>query len=384
MMTSKPSPPPLRERWTDELLEPLRSAGDSVADPVIASTFASNDVGTVNRMLRSIEHNDHIVPAEMPDAIEDFLNQTDDWPAWADAEKIRLGQQLFSRYGMEMTLALFTWSLPSCYSCAKGARVLAWTNRIDKYVDRRIIETAQFLLDVMAPGGLERGGYGVRTAQKIRLLHATIRYHILQDPSWRQADWGTPINQEDQAGTLLSFALLPRVLTRLGLDFTAAEEEAFFHAWKVIGHIMGIDARLLATSPDDGQALWDSILRRQMAPSEAGRKLTQALIGHMKQRIPGELFDGLPAVFIRELCGDELAEVLGVEEADWTRRLVGVMRWMFGTADEAQDRSRLVARVAGGMARRLIEGLHTVERGGKRVTFRIPESLQDSWSTQSS
>ena len=378
-MTHMTHQPP-SERWSDAVLEPFRGVGDPVADPVIAKVFADNDVTVVNRMLLSIETNEHIVPAEMPDGIENYLNQTDDWPAWADAEKIRLGQQLFSRYGMEMTLALFTWSLPCCYSCRKGAEVLAWTNRIDKYVSRRLIETAQFLLDVMAPGGLERGGYGVRTAQKIRLLHTSIRHHILRDPRWRLAEWGTPINQEDQAGTLLSFALLPRVLTRLGLDFTREEEEAFFHAWMVIGHFLGIDPALRPAHLDDGQALWDSILRRHVAPSEAGTRLTRALLGYLKDRIPGEMFDGLPATFVREFCGDAIADVLGVEQADWTRRLLGAVRWIVGAADEAQDRSRLVSKAAGTLSRKLLEGLHTLERGGKRVTFRIPQSLQDSWS----
>jgi hypothetical protein len=215
----------------------------------------------------------------MPDAVENYLNQTDDWPAWADPEKVRVGQQLFNRYGMQMTLALFTWSLPCCYTWAKGARVLVWTGRIDKYVHRRIIETAQFLLDVMAEGGLERGGFGVRTAQKIRLLHTAIRYHVTRDPRWPASELGPPINQEDQAGTLLSFALLPRVLTKLGLDFTAEEEDAFVHCWKVIGHIMGIEEALLPRDPEDGQQLWDSIMRRNMAPSEGGTRADQAAGG---------------------------------------------------------------------------------------------------------
>lgn len=135
------------------------------------------------------------------------LNQTDDWPAWADPEKVRLGQRLFQRYGMQMTLAYFTWSLPCCYAWAKAAKVLTWTGGIDKNVHRRIIETAQFVLDVMVEGGLEPKGFGVRTAQKIRLLHATIRYHVGREPKWRASEWDTPANQEDHVATLLTLAL---------------------------------------------------------------------------------------------------------------------------------------------------------------------------------
>ncbi|WNG32104.1 DUF2236 domain-containing protein [Cystobacter fuscus] len=365
-------------RWTDALLEPFRSVGDPVADPVVESIFANNEAAVVTRMLRSIAANEHLVPAEMPDAVENYLNQTDDWPAWADPEKVRIGQRLFGRYGMQMALALFTWSLPSCYACAKGAQVLTATGRIDKYVNHRIIETSQFLLDVMAEGGLERGGRGVRTAQKIRLLHATIRYHVRHYPKW-QPEWGTPINQEDQAITLLTFALLPRTLTKLGLDFTPEEEDAFFHCWRVIGHILGIDAALLPRDPNEGQQLWDAITRRQVAPSEAGRTLTRALINYMKELVPGTMLDGLPAALIRELCDKPIAQAVLTEEPDWAHHLLGPMRVFFNLTDEAQDSSGIVARISGTFSRKLLEGLYSIKRGDKQLMFHIPQSLQDAW-----
>ncbi|AUX42386.1 hypothetical protein SOCE26_038170 [Sorangium cellulosum] len=373
-----------RGRWTDAMLEPFRSVGDPVADPVIQAVFADNDVETVNRMLRSIEANEHIIPAEMPDAVEVYLNQTDDWPAWAEAEKVRLGQRLFHRYGMQMTLALFTWSLPCCYAWAKAARVLTWTGGIDKYVHRRIIETAQFVLDVMAEGGLEHGGFGVRTAQKIRLLHAAIRYHVRRDPRWQSSEWGVPVNQEDQVATLLSLALVPRVLTKLGLDFTPEEEDAYFHCWKLIGHFMGIDPALLPRDLDDGQELWDAILERQVAPSEDGAALTKALVDYLKMRIPGTMIDGLAVTLMRELCSEAVAEAVGLEKTDWTRHLLAPMRWVVNLADEAQDQSSLAAKISALLSRKLIEGLHASERGGKRVTFRIPQSLQEAWGVSSS
>ncbi|MGK3983091.1 oxygenase MpaB family protein [Sorangium sp. So ce136] len=376
--------PVSRGRWTDAMLEPFRSVGDPVADPVIQAVFTGNDAETVNRMLRSIEANEHIIPAEMPDAVEVYLNETDDWPAWADAEKVRVGQRLFHRYGMQMTLALFTWSLPCCYAWANAARVLTWTGGIDKYVHRRIIETAQFVLDVMAEGGLEHGGFGVRTAQKIRLLHAAIRYHIRRDPRWQSSEWGVPVNQEDQVATLLSLALVPRVLTKLGLDFTPEEEDAYFHCWRLIGHFMGIDPALLPRDLDDGQELWDAILERQVAPSEDGAALTKALVDYLKMRIPGTMIDGLAVTLIRELCSEAVAEAVGLEKTDWTRHLLVPMRWAFNLADEAQDQSSLAAKSSAFLSRKLIEGLHASERGGKRVTFRIPQSLQDAWGVSSS
>ncbi|REG27091.1 uncharacterized protein DUF2236 [Archangium gephyra] len=384
-MPETPEAPPSssassRGRWTDEVLEPFRSMGEPVADAAIQAVFANNEVAAVNRILQSLHSNVHLVPSEMPDAVETYLNQTDDWPEWADAEKVRLGQQLFQRYGMQMTLAYFTWSLPCCYAWAKAAKVLTWTGGIDKHVHRRIIETAQFVLDVMAEGGLGPKGFGVRTAQKIRLLHATIRYHVGKDPTWQASEWGTPANQEDHIATLLTLALVPRVLTKLGLDFTREEEDAYFHCWKVIGHFLGIHPTLLPRDLDDAEQLWEAIQQRQVRPSEDGVALTKALVDYLKMRIPGTMMDGIVVTTMRELCSVAVAEAVGLEKTDWTRHLVAPMRLMFSLSDEAQDQADFAAKMSASLSRKLLEGLHSSETGGSRVTFRIPQSLQESWN----
>jgi len=368
----------LSSRWTRNTLDLYREIGDPQADSVIEKIFGLNQVDAVNKLLKDIQKNDDLVAVEMPDELEDFLNTTDDWPSWADREQIRLGQQLFSRYGMQMTMALFCWSLPSCYSCAKGAQVLSMTHRITKRIHQRLMETAQFLLDVMAEGGLEPNGRGVRTAQKIRLLHTTIRYHMRQYPRWR-AEYGVPINQEDLVGTMLSFALLPLTLTKLGLDFTTEEEAAFFHCWRIIGSIMGIQEEMLPRDVEDGKALWDAILAHHAAPSDAGRELTAALVDYMKERVPGKMFDGIVPVLIREFCDERVVEAVGIERADWTRHFLRPLRWIWGVNDEMQDRSNLAAQLSGAFSRRLIEGLHYLEREGQKTEFTIPKSLQDNW-----
>jgi uncharacterized protein (DUF2236 family) len=379
-MSSSSSSSSSRGRWTDEVLEPFRSMGEPVADAVIQSVFANNEVDAVNRILRSLHSNVHLVPAEMPDAVEDYLNQTAAWPEWADAEKVLLGQRLFQRYGMQMTLAYFTWSLPSCYAWAKAAKVLTWTGGIDKNVHRRIIETAQFVLDVMVEGGLGPQGFGVRTAQKIRLLHATIRYHVGKDPKWQASEWGTPANQEDHVATLLTLALVPRVLTKLGLDFTPEEEDAYFHCWRVIGHYLGIHVDLLPRDLEDAQQLWEAIQQRQVRPSEDGAALNRALVEFLESRIPGTMMDGIVVATMHELCGEAVADAVGLEKTDWTRHLMGPMRWMFSLSDEVQDQSGFAAKISASLSRKLLEGLHSSETGGNRVTFRIPQSLQESWN----
>jgi hypothetical protein len=97
-------------------------------------------------------------------------------------------------------------------------------------------------------------------------------------------------------------------------------------------------------------------------------------------RIPGTMMDGIVVSTMRELCSEAVADAIGLEKADWTRHLMGPMRWMFFLSDEAQDQAGFAARISASLSRKLLEGLHASETGGSRVTFRIPPSLQESWN----
>ena len=67
-----------------------------------------------------------------------------------------------------------------------------------------------------AAGALDAGGAGIRSAQKVRLMHDAVR-HLILEHGWDPA-LGLPINQEDQLGTLLTFsAVILDGLRKLGL-----------------------------------------------------------------------------------------------------------------------------------------------------------------------
>lgn len=87
---------------------------------------------------------------------------------------------------------------------------------------------------------------------------------------------------------------------------------------------------------------------------------------------------------IREMCSEAVVEAVGLEKNDWTRHLLGPMRLIPNLADEAQDQSSFAAKISAALSRKLIEGLHASERGGNRVTFRIPQSLDDAWGISGS
>jgi len=66
-------------------------------------------------------------------------------------------------------------------------------------------------------------------------------------PLWADS-WGRPLNQEDLAGTLLTFTTVVfDAFRRSGVETTSDEREEYFHLWRVIGSLLGIRSELIPT-----------------------------------------------------------------------------------------------------------------------------------------
>jgi len=370
-------------RWTDAALEPLRTVGDPDADRVVAELFdrGENVVHAVNLLMRDLVENTDVPARSLPAEARRFF-QGERLPAWADAGKLAAGQGVFHRYGPLTILLLNTYSLPICYAAKKGVQVLARTGRLSSNPRRRITETAQLVIDVMAPGGLDptsEAGAGLRTAQKVRLMHATIRRLIADDPTW-DPDFGLPINQEDLLGTLMSFSVATLDgLARLGVALSAAEVDAYMHTWNVVGAVMGVREDLLPASYAEGRALADRIAERHFAACPEGQALTRALLDMMEHMVPGTAFDGVPAEFVRYFAGDRVADLLDVPRPAERSRFVDLWR-LFGRAgDRAGDESPVLVHAAQLLSRALVQALLLVNRGGQRTPFNIPTELRQVW-----
>jgi hypothetical protein len=107
------------------------------------------------------------------------------------------------------------------------------------------------------------------------------------------------------AGTLMTFSIVVLdALRTLDTSFGDADADAYFHAWNYVGHVMGIDERLMTDGVDDGRALWVRIAARDWEASPEGRAMTKALVGAMEHATPGTLFDGFASYCVRHLGGE--------------------------------------------------------------------------------
>jgi ER-bound oxygenase mpaB/B'/Rubber oxygenase, catalytic domain len=367
------------ERWSDALLDAARQQTDPPADRVVAELFATGEAVAVNGLMRTLVENDGLPPDALPPVVRDYLASSAAMPSWADPQRIEAGERVFWRYGPAVIAILHCYSLPFCYAAAKGVRVLALTARLSTNPTRRIVETAQMVVDVMRPGGLGAVGTGIRTTQKVRLMHAAVRFLIGRYDGWKP-EWDKPINQEDMVGTLLSFSWSTLDgLRRLGYGITDDEAEGYLHCWKVTGHILGIRPELFPNDYADAEALARRIQQRQYGACEEGRMMTAALVGMMQHYIPGNALDGLPPVLIRYFLGDSVAGILGVEAGDATRALIEPMKLIGRLKSDLVHSSEDFARVHELFGRALIEGIMLVGRGGKRIPFTIPTELLQAW-----
>jgi hypothetical protein len=371
----------------DEHLEAMRAEGDPLADATVAALFEDGGIGSVNRLLRDLSRNDDALPDGIPQALRDYLGATAR-PTALDGEKRRRAEAIFALHGPAILLVLGFYSLPAAYAAGKGVQVLHRTSYLLERPLVRLAETAQMVVDVMAPGALSPSGRGIRTAQKVRLMHAAVRYHLqrAKERPW-DASLGLPINQEDLAGTLMTFSyVVLEGLPRLGIKLSPEDQEAWLHAWVDMGRRLGVAERLLPASVDEARELTALIRKRQIVASPEGQQLAASLLQAMRARLPPGL-SGIAGSLVHHFLGrdaflqQDVAALLGVPRADWTRLLPPALAGMSRLGQQLGADSRLLAPVTRFASRKVVKLMLTQENDG-RAPFAIPASLSAAWGAE--
>jgi hypothetical protein len=165
-------------------------------------------------------------------------------------------------------------------------------------------------------------------------------------------------------------------MRRFRIPINDSEEQAYLHAWKVVGHIMGIHPDLLPHDPQDAYDLAETIFERQRGPSEASTALAKALLDFMQLQTPGKLFDGMPATIIRHAIDPQVADMLQVPESDWTVILLNIEEALARLFERFLQRDARSSRILERYSFNMVQEIVKIERGGKRTLFTIPSSLR--------
>ncbi len=186
-------------------------------------------------------------------------------------------------------------------------------------------------------------GKGYITAKKIRFLHATMRFMLMNPAAMAKmrgtthqpkeasfsesiqynnepydaSNLGLPVNQEDQAYTLLTFAYcIPKGLEKLGLYWSKEEAEAFLHTWKLVGYTMGIQENLMVDTLDDAEKLFKFIQHRQAGESAQAKQLSKTVVYFFQDYLPEHfgLSRGLATRLITDQLGATHAKMILPQE----------------------------------------------------------------------
>lgn len=374
---------------SDAALASMQQHADPLADDTIADILGPwppglpsvdapqwERIATVNRLFGEWTTNASIdgwkasgegVTPELAQALQDYLAKGQALPDWADARKIERAEKIFFDHGALSCILLFCASLPECYVIPDLSSVLHTAGQLEQHTEYRIRSTAAMIFPVMMHGGMTRSdGAGVAQILKVRLIHATIRnlimrgrpesavkdllaqlniagagklgalpglpsrptmYQALFARGWDLANDGLPCNQEELAYTLLTFGyVFLRSMRRLGIGLAQHDEEAYLHAWNVVGHVLGIERGLMVETMDQGRELMARMQARGRAEPvtpDPRPGLGQALMATMANSIPWDIAKPFPQLMTRFLCGKATAGDLGLTQpVPWSSALL--------------------------------------------------------------
>lgn len=319
---------------TDEALAGFRNIMDPYADDVAAAIIASPHASQVYAALGSIKLNNDLITLQTFKAINDAMTNcntetdqdhkdlvnnlnfyfSDEFTPHhftispAEKEILHKAALFFNTHAVEATIILAVRSLLKQYAAYNATQVLGSTQMLKQYPHRRILATMDFVLDVMANNAFEPTGAGMRSIQKLRLVHAMIRHRIktksrqdenkndspIKDNShavpqfhettpaanrydpqisttywngrntWNAQAWGEPINQQDMIFAVHTFSV--EVLDGLiesGEKISEEDKQIYYMAWNIIGRLLGVNNEINPTDYYKGKALQQRIYNAQ-------------------------------------------------------------------------------------------------------------------------
>lgn len=344
-LAGPPAFSPLAMLSTTEI-QNARGIADPAADAVMATLFGTDQIDDVNELMANLRDNSHDpdIIDQLPVSLKQFIQNEMQVAPGADQARVRRGQELFLRYSGVAIAALNISSLAESYAMAGSEQVLGRTNRLvrpDAF--KRIAETAQFVVYTMMKDGLSTPeaadpgvGKGIIAALRVRLMHAAIRWLILngtpqltdtdapnyEDMAWDKAAHGEPISQMEMAFTLMTFCWVTlRAMHDVGLNFTMQEADDYVYLWRLVGKHLGVQEHLMPQTANEAAGLFEQLKAEfgLQEPSEDAKQLNDSALWVMsemlarKANLGASLNRVVPRIYQTELLDADTRHVLGTQ-----------------------------------------------------------------------
>lgn len=248
----------------------MAQVGDPLSDNLVVAMRRLPKGEGRRQFDQAVEHGIETVEDPLPELVE-FMEEMDKVPYWVDPRKIATAQKLMARIPMRTLTMLTIPGFVMTYASSQTNQVLIRTGGLDEGATSRIAETLAWLVACTQPGGMERFGDGFKSSARVRLVHAYVRSAMNGLEEWDYDKWDYPVNQAQQALTLLPFNVLPPSLLALGHVLTPSEWTAVMHLLRYMSHVVGVRSELQIDNFSDLMrltwlALWTMIKTDEFSP----------------------------------------------------------------------------------------------------------------------
>ena len=252
--------------------------GDPLADDV-AELLKTRSMQDLQRMVGLALEQGIANVNDAPDALKKLFEEVEHIPDWVNQEQLKLGSEVQRRAGALGGYVLRNFALMGGYQSSAINKPLVFTGSLDSAANNRIAETNGFWVDITREGGLQAFAPGVKTAIRVRIMHALLRVRIQRNPEWDNNKWGLPINQADMLATNLAFSsVFSDGVRLLGMQVSRREAEAVLHFWKYVGYLLGINIDTMPETENEARRLLYKLTIAQPGSDEDCRHLAQALL----------------------------------------------------------------------------------------------------------
>ncbi|CUU58078.1 hypothetical protein (DUF2236) [Parafrankia irregularis] len=293
---------------------PANWVWDPEIDQIMANVFDNGQVAAVNTAIRPWVDNNDPLPTGLPAPLATWLQNHNKLPAWADMTKLkraadfnrRKDTYLFMLYGLGS--GIMSTVIP------REAKSVYWSKGGADMKDRAA-KTFTFGYDLSQLAAFEPSGQFIVTANKTRLVHATVRHILPTLPNWLAvADEPNkiPISNADILVTFHSLGtFVHSKLKEWKVPMSAADEEAFLHSWQVAISLLGVRDEYIPATWNDAHAQAAQVLTPILTHTFEGQELAEVLLGLVSEVDLG-LTRGFLNEFTRYVLGDQIANWLSL------------------------------------------------------------------------
>ncbi len=144
---------------------------------------------------------------------------------------------------------------------------------------------------------------------------------------------------------------------------------------------MGIEHEIIPKDYNSAIQAGEVIFKQQIAKSEAGEVLKNALVEYMADVLRGH-FSEVPKAMIHYFIGDEASHAIGLDiKHNWLDHLTeGLMGHIFSKNDVRKPHGFLWNKLSAAIQTKFLQGLIDHYNENQPVRFFIPPSLRADWN----